>query len=254
MYYDREEYNEIIGDTMPALTTDQVLMLDSYNVYTTVPKRTLFTLERVHKEFFQETEFADLMLGITSAKSKTAAISHFSKRYGQFIAMQFYMLTAYDLIWDGDERDLQFDATKENGLYTICMFANPNDWRYVDDSERQNVISTILYKQCYQIVQDLRNTTSISPRVIWDNFFVHIVNVYAKLLDDPRIADQAMDDLECLESAEVWNRFSDKSLFYEYTKGKAPASLVNQPIRKSCCLSKDIPGLGACGYCPLLCE
>lgn len=148
MYYDREEYNEIIGDTMPVLTTDQVLMLDSYNVYTTVPKRTLFTLERVHKEFFQETEFADLMLGITSAKSKTAAISHFSKRYGQFIAMQFYMLTAYDLIWDGDERDLQFDATKENGLYTICMFANPNDWRYVDDSERQNVISTILYKQC----------------------------------------------------------------------------------------------------------
>ncbi len=236
---------------MPALTMDQVLMLDSYNVYTTEPKRALFTLERVHKEFFQETEFADLMLGITNASSKTAAISHFSKRFGQFIAMQFYMLTAYNEIWEGNERDLQFDATQENGLYTICMFANPNDWRYVDDSERETVISTILYKQCFQIVKDLRNTTSISPRVIWDNFFVHIVNVYGKILDDPKLADKAVEDLEILESKEVWARFSDKSLFYDYTKGKAPASLVNQPIRKSCCLSKEIPGLGACGYCPL---
>ncbi|MBO2535264.1 Fe-S oxidoreductase [Rummeliibacillus suwonensis] len=236
---------------MPALTIDQVLMLDSYNVYTTMPARTLFTLERVHKEFFQEDEFADLMMGITNARSKTAAISHFSKRYGQFVAMQFYMLSAYDEIWDGSDRDLQFDATKENGLYTICMFASPNDWRYVEDLEREHVMSTILYNQCYQIVQDLRNTTSISPRVIWDNFFVHIVNVYAKLLDDPQLADQAMADLEILESTEVWSRLSEKSLFYEYTKGRTPASLVNQPIRRSCCLSKDIPGLGACGYCPL---
>ncbi|MFJ8260484.1 Fe-S oxidoreductase [Rummeliibacillus sp. NPDC094406] len=236
---------------MPALTMDQILMLDSYNVYTTIPERSLFTLERVRKEFFQEDEFADLMLGITNATSKTAAISHFSKRYGQFIAMQFYMLTAYDEIWDGNDRDLQFDVTKENGLYTVCMFANPNDWNYVDDTERKNVMSTILYKQCYQIVQDLRNTTSISLRVIWDNFFVHIIGVYAKMLDNPLLADRAMDDLEMLESKEVWARFSDKSLFYEYTKGLAPASLINQPIRKSCCLSKDIPGLGACGYCPL---
>lgn len=236
---------------MPALTMDQVLMLDSYNVYTTPPVRSLFTLDRVHKQFFQEDEMGDLMQGITNATLKAAAISHFSKRYGQFIAMQFYMLTAFDEVWDGNEEDLRFDATNENGVYTICMFANPNDWRYVDDNDRAYTMATILYKQCYQVVQDLRNVTAISPRVIWDNFFVHITNIYAKLLDDPLLADRAMDDLELLESPEVWARFSQKSLYYDYTKGKAPASLVNQPIRKSCCLSKDIPGLGACGYCPL---
>lgn len=236
---------------MPALTMDQVLMLDSYNIYTTVPERALFTLDRVHKEFFQEDEFGDLMTGITNADSVVAAMSHFSKRYGQFVAMQFYMLTAYDEIWDGNEEDLRFDATNENGVYTVCMFANPNDWRYVEDHERENVIASILYKQCKRVVDDLRNVTAISPRVIWDNFFVHMTNVYAKLLDDPLLADRAMDDLEMLESKDVWARFSDKSLYYEYTQGKAPASLVNQPVRKSCCLSKDIPGLGACGYCPL---
>ncbi|MBQ0139191.1 MAG: Fe-S oxidoreductase [Kurthia sp.] len=235
---------------MPALTMDQVLMLDSYKVYTTEPKRTLFTLERIGKEFFQE-EFGELMQGITEATSKTAAISHFSKRYGQFIAMQFYMLAAYDEIWDGHFRDLQFDATEEFGTYTVCMFANPNDWRYVDEEERMYTISTILFKQCHEIVQHLRNTTSISPRVIWDNFFVHLTNIYDKLLEDPKLADRAMDDLDLLESAEVWARFSQKSLYYEYTKGRSPSALVNQPIRKSCCLSKDIPGQVECGYCPL---
>lgn len=235
---------------MPALTMEQVLMLDSYKVYTTEPKRTLFTLERIEKEFFQE-EFGELMQGITDASSKTAAISHFSKRYGQFIAMQFYMLAAYDQIWDGHYRDLQFDATEEFGLFTVCMFANPNDWRYVEDEERENVIATILYKQCYEVVKSLRNTTSISPRVIWDNFFIHLTNIYERLLEDPKLADRAMDDLDILESTEVWARFSQKSLYYEYTKGRSPSDLVNQPIRKSCCLSKDIPGLVECGYCPL---
>lgn len=236
---------------MPALTMEQVLMLDSYQIYTTQPKRSLFTLDRVHKLFFQEDEFGDLMKGITSATSVVAAMSHFSKKYAQFIAMQFYMLTAYDEVWDGNEEDLRFEATQQNGVYTVCMFANPNDWRYVKEDERERVMKHILYQQCYKVVQDLRNVTSISPKVIWDNFFVQLVIVYAKLLDDPSLADRAMDDLEMLEEEDVWSGISTKSLFYDYTQGKAPGALVNQPIRKSCCLSKDIPGLAACGYCPL---
>lgn len=235
---------------VPALTMDQVLVLDAYKVYTTEPKRTLFTLERIGKEFFQE-EFGELMQGITEASSKAAAISHFSKRYGQFIAMQFYMLAANDQIWDGNYRDLQFDATEEFGTFTVCMFANPNDWRFVKEEERQSVIGMILFKQCYEIVQALRNTTAISPKVIWDNFFVHITNVYNILLEDPKLSDQAMEDLELLEEPEVWARFAQKSLYYDYTKGRSPSALVNQPIRKSCCLSKDIPGQVECGYCPL---
>lgn len=241
----------IEGDGMPALTMDQVLMLDSYKIYTTEPERTLFTLERIGKEFFQD-EFGDLMQGITEAVSKTAAVSHFAKRYGQFIAMQFYMLAAYDEIWDGNFRDLQFDATEEFGTFTVCMFANPNDWRYVEDDEREETIRWILHKQCFEIMQSLRNTTTISPLVIWENFFIHITNVYAKLLEDPKVADRAMDDVEILESPEVWADFSQKSLYMEYTQGRASAALVNQRIRKSCCLSKDIPGQAACGYCPLI--
>ncbi|GEK35024.1 Fe-S oxidoreductase [Kurthia sibirica] len=235
---------------MPALTMDQVLMLDSYKVYTTEPKRTLFTLERLSKEFFQE-EFGDLMQGITNASSKVAAVSHFTKRYGQFIAMQFYMFTAYDEIWDGDFNDLQFDATEEFGQYTVCMFANPNDWRYVNDDDRVAEMHAILQKQCHEIVLAMRYTSAISPKIIWENIFVHITNIYAKLVQDVQLADKVMRDLELLEDAPVWQGIAQRSLYYDYTQGRSPSELVNKPIRKSCCLSKDVPGLAECGYCPL---
>lgn len=37
---------------MPALTMDQVQQLNSYSIYTTEPKRTLFTLADIHKDFY----------------------------------------------------------------------------------------------------------------------------------------------------------------------------------------------------------
>mgnify|MGYP003417038101 FL=1 len=130
------------------------------------------------------------------------------------------------------------------------IIINPNDFRYVKETEREDVIMKILQKQGFEIVQYLRKTTSISPLVIWESFFVSIVKMYEKLLENPATASQAMDDIEILESTEAWKSFSTKSLFYEYTQGRNPAVLVNQPIRRSCCMSMDIPGQGACGYCP----
>ena len=234
---------------MPAITFEQEFILNEHRIYTSKPLRTLFTLERLSKEFFQD-DFAKLMQGITEAKNQVAAVSHFAKRYGMFFANQFYMLAAYDMVWDGKHTELHFDVTKEYGAYTIAMFINPNDFRYVKEEEREEVIRKILSKQGYEIVQQLKSTTSISPLIIWESFFVHLVNQYEKLLEDPSTAGQAMDDIEILENPEVWKLFSTKSLFYEYTQGKNPAVLVNQPIRRSCCMSMDLPGQGACGYCP----
>ncbi len=235
---------------MPALTFEQEIILNEHRIYTSKPLRTLFTLERLSKEFFQD-DFAKLMQGITDAVNPVAAVSHFAKRYGMFFATQFYILAAYDMIWDGKHTDFHFDVTKEFGTYTVAMFINPNDFRYVKESEREEVIETILFRQGHEIVQYLRQTTSISPLIIWESFFVHMVNQYDKLLKDPRTATQAMDDIEILEDEKVWRRFATKSLFYQYTQGRNPANLVNQPIRKSCCRSMDIPGQAACGYCPL---
>lgn len=235
---------------MPALTMDQVRQLNSYSIYTTEPKRVLFTLANLEQDFYL-TDFRNLLMGLTNAPTEAVAVSHFARRYGMFFAMQFYMLAAYDEIWDGKFEDIRFDATEEFGNHTVSMFVNPNDWRYVDDDERESVIQSILYKQGHIFVQQLRKVTSISPLTIWENFFGYLLWHYHVLLENPGLADQAMADIEILEASETWALFSNKSWWADYTGGQSPSALINVPVRKSCCFSKDMPGLMACGFCPL---
>ncbi|MEL3959923.1 Fe-S oxidoreductase [Lysinibacillus endophyticus] len=234
---------------MPALTYDQIRILNSYSVFTEDTERTLFTLENLHKDFFIK-DFRNLMMGITQAATEAAAISHFGRRYGMFVAMQFYMLAVYDEIWDGKLDDVRFSLINEYGNNTLGTFITPKDFRYVEDKERSSVIKKLLI-QCHLVFQQLRKATSVSPLTLWENVFGYMLWNYHELLENPLLADRAFEDIEILEDEETWELFSSKSLFYQYTGGKNPSSLVNQPLRKSCCFSKDIPGLTACEFCPM---
>ena len=234
---------------MPALSSDQVRQLNSYSIFTIEPDRPLFTLASLHKDFYL-TDFRNLMMGVTNATTEAAAISHFGRRYGMFVAMQFYMLTTYDEIWDGRPEDIRFAIISEYGYHTLGMYINSNDFRYVEDDERERVMTEILYKASV-IVQQLRKTTTISPLTLWENIFGYMLWHFHTQLENPALADRAFEDLEMLEDKNVWRHFSDKSLFYQYTGGQSPSRLINGPVRKSCCLSKDIPNLIPCGFCPV---
>lgn len=234
---------------MPALSYDQVRQLNAYSIFTEEPERPLFTLANLHKDFYL-TDFRNLMMGVTNAATEAAAISHFGRRYGMFVAMQFYMLTTYDEIWDGKPENIRFAIINEFGMHTLGLYVNPNDFRYVEDDERERVMTDILYKASVVIAQ-LRKTTSISPLILWENIFGYMLWHFHTLLENPALADRAFEDLEMLEDKNVWRYFADKSLFLNYTGGKNPSALINVPVRKSCCFSKDIPGLIACGFCPI---
>ena len=235
---------------MPALSYDQVRMLNSYSIFTEDPAKPLFTLAQIQKDFYLD-DFRNLMMGITNAATETAAISHFSRRYGMFVAMQFYMLTAYDEVWDGQMKDIRFAIVEEYGMRTLGTFITPNDFRYVEDDEREQVMANILYKQTFEIIQQLRKTTTISPLTLWENIFGYMLWHYHVLLENPGLAERAYEDLDMLENTNIWRYFSNKSLFKDYTGGVNPSKLINVPVRKSCCFSKDIPGLMACGFCPI---
>ena len=235
---------------MPALTFEQIRMLNSYSIYTEDPDRPLFTLANIQKDFYL-TDFRNLLMGITDAATEAAAVSHFGRRYGMFVAMQFYMLAAYDEVWDGDFKNIRFAVVEEYGMRTFGTFIDQNEFRYVKDDEREQVMRTILYKQAAEIITQLRKVTSISPLTLWENIFGYMLWHYHTLLESPALADRAFEDLEMLEDVNVWSYFSNKSLFKEYTGGRSPSTIINTPLRKSCCFSKDIPGLTACGFCPM---
>lgn len=234
---------------MPTLTYDQLRFLNSYSIFTEEPKNPLFTLDNLHKEFYLP-DFLKLMMGITNAGTEAAAISHFGRRYGMFVAMQFYFLAVYDEIWDGKLENVRYFHVHEYGIDTLGTYISPIDFRYVEDNEREYVISKILY-EAHRIIMQLRETTTISPLTLWENIFSYMLWNYYELLENPLLSDRAFEDLEILEDVKVWQRFSSKSWFYQYTNGKSPIDLINKPVRKSCCLSKDIPGLTPCQFCPM---
>jgi ferric iron reductase protein FhuF len=235
---------------MTKLTVDQTKQLNMYSIYIERPERKLFTLA----DFLgNQTEDAfNLVQVISRSPNKTVTASYFIRRFGMFIAMQFYNLAVYDEVWDGDFEGLTFGAKKEFGNLTVSMFANTEDWRSVEDDGRRKVIRHVLKNQCDAIIRQTRTVANVSSLTLWESVFGFLLWHYHVLLENPGTADEARADLNLLKDDALWEGTAPRSLFADYLKGLEPSALLNTVVRKTCCLSKDVPGLMQCGFCPLL--
>ncbi|QUW20852.1 hypothetical protein JSQ81_13630 [Sporosarcina sp. Marseille-Q4063] len=235
---------------MTKLTADQIKQLNMYSIYTGKPERGLFTLA----DFLgNQTEDAlNVAQAISRCPNKTVTASYFMRRFGMFIAMQFYNLAMYDEVWDGSFERLTFGAKEEFGNLTISMFANAEDWRSVEDDERSTVIQHILKNQCDAIIRQTRTVANISSLTLWESVFGFLLWHYHVLLENPGTAEEARADLNLLKDDALWEGIAPRSLFAVYLNGLEPSALLNTVVRKTCCLSKDVPGLMQCGFCPLI--
>ena len=234
---------------MTKLTADQTKQLNMYSIYTEKPERKLFTLA----DFLgNQTEDAlNLVQVISRSPNKTVTASYFIRRFGMFIAMQFYNLAVYDEVWDGDFERLTFGAKEEFGNLTVSMFANAEDWRSVEDDERSVVIRHILKNQCDAIIRQTRTAANVSSLTLWESVFGFLLWHYHVLLENPGTTEEARADLNLLKDDALWEGIAPRSLFAVYLKGLEPSALLNTVVRTTCCLSKDVPGLMQCGFCPL---
>lgn len=235
---------------MTKLTADQIRQLNMYSVYLETPERKLFTLESL----LDPTQTVDILFAvqtISSCPNKTVAASYFSRRIGMFIATQFYNLATYDEVWDGTPNRLIFGAKEEYGSLAVSLFAHAEDWKFVEEEERQTIIRRILIEQGDAIIRQIRTVTNISSRTLWENIFGFLLWHYHILLENPSTAEAARTDLNMLKDDALWEGIATHSLFADYLKGSEPSLLLNTTVRKTCCLSKDVPGLMQCGFCPL---
>lgn len=235
---------------MTKLTIDQIRQLNMYSVYIDTPERKLFSLETL----LDPNKTEDVLIAvqtISHSPNKTVAASYFMRRVGMFIAMQFYNLASYDEVWDGKKDRLVFGAKEEFGNHTVSMFTQTDDWREVEDIERREVIKSILKNECDAIIRQIRTVANISSLTLWESVFGFLLWHYHVLLENPGTAEEARADLEVLKDDEVWEGIAPRSLFAVYLKGAEPSALLNTVVRTTCCLSKDVPGLMQCGFCPL---
>ena len=221
-----------------------------YSIYTEKPEHKLFTLA----DFLgNQTEDALNATGaISRCPNKTVTASYFMRRFGMFIAMQFYNLAMYDEIWDGSSERITFGAKEEFGNLTVSMFANAEDWRSVEDDERSKVMQHIFKNQCDAVIRQIRSVANVSSLTLWESVFGFLLWHYHVLLEDSGTSDEARADLNLLKDDALWEGIAPSSLFAVYLKGLEPSALLNTVVRTTCCLSKDVPGLMQCGFCPLM--
>lgn len=234
---------------MSKLTSNQLIQLNMYSVYTEPPEQKLFTLETLLGE--QTSDALDAIQIVSGSPNKTVAASYFMRRLGMFTAMQFYNLATYDEVWQGKKSQLTFGAKIEFGNLAVSTFAHADDWQDVSESNRQDVIRHILLDECADVIQQIRTVSSVSSLTLWENIFGFLLWQYHVLLSDPSTADAARVDLDLLKSDALWEGITTRSLFAVYLNGCQPSALLNTQVRTTCCFSRDVPGLMQCGFCPL---
>ncbi|GEK32874.1 siderophore-iron reductase FhuF [Kurthia sibirica] len=236
---------------MSNLSQDQLQQLNSYSNYIDDEQKKIFNLAQLFDvERLDDTK--NILKAISQNNNDAVALSYFTRRYGMFIAMQFYMLTVYDELWDGPFDALEFGVREEYGRPSLCMFTRSEHWTMIDEEDRQETVAGILKTQCDDVFQQLRKMGTVSPLTHWENVFGYLLWHYHTLLSNPATEEEAIEYVKFLEDDKTWTDFSTFSRFHKYTGGNHPSTLIHIPVRKSCCFSKDVPGLMACGFCPLI--
>ncbi|AXI00830.1 hypothetical protein DV702_14615 [Sporosarcina sp. PTS2304] len=234
---------------MNTLTADQIRELNSYSIYVDIPKHPICTLSDL-QDHTKVRDVVRVIQTVSQSPDEVVAASYFMRRIGMFFAMQLYNLAAYDELWSGTPENLQFGVVEEYGNRTISTFVAANDWQTVEDDDRYIRIRGIL-EDAHAVITSLRTAVPLSPLTAWENVFGFWLWQYHVLLSDPASELEAREDLEVLKRDDVWLGIHTHSRFSSYLNGSEPSALLNTTVRKTCCFSKDVPGLLRCGFCPL---
>ena len=234
---------------MTILTAYQISQLHSNGVYTTPPEHPLFSLETVQEPTNRE-DILNVLQSVSQSPNTTVAASFFMRRYGMFTAMQLVQFVVYEEFWQGEPSELQFGAIQEFGNRTVSTFPNSSGWKEVSIEDAATIVRQLL-SQIQSMVKALRSVVPISKNVLWENVFGFWLWQFHVLLNDPTTSEEARIVINLLKKNENWDGIAQESKFASYLNGSEPSDLLNTTVRKTCCLSKDVPGLMQCGFCPL---
>ncbi|WP_432353548.1 hypothetical protein [Sporosarcina sp. A2] len=234
---------------MTTFTANQISQLHSNGVYTTSPEHPLFSLETLVTPI-NGNDVISVLQTVSQSPNTTVAASYFMRRYGMFTAMQLVQYIQYEEFWVGGADELQFGAIQEYGNLSVSTFPSNHGWTPITIENSEEIVRMLLV-QIQRVIEALRTSASISPNVLWENVFGFWLWQFHVMLNDPTCYSEARFVLNQLNDDSNWVGISLHSRFSSYLNGSEPTGLLNSTVRKTCCLSKDVPGLMQCGFCPL---
>ena len=183
----------------------------------------------------------------SGSENAGVAVSYFFRQYALFVSAQFHLLTYHNGYFDCSVEDLSFNRVHNYGFNLLETHVASSTFREIKANERFLAFHTILHQQIAELIGAFRQYVKISPIILWENILGSLIWFYANLEQrDPR---RAAEDLEWLLDAANWSPMRKSHL--AHLLGDASLNqAVSRPLRKTCCLYKELPHFDTCTFCP----
>ncbi|HSJ37666.1 MAG TPA: hypothetical protein VK945_05575 [Planococcus sp. (in: firmicutes)] len=183
----------------------------------------------------------------SGAQNGGVAVSYLFRQYALFVSVQFQLLTYHNGYFECPIEDLAFNRVHNYGFNLLEIHVSSLHFKKIDTNERFSAFHYILHEQTAALIEAFRSSVKISPIILWENILGSVIWVYANLEQrDPR---RAAEDLEWLMDDANWTPMR-KSHFAQLLGSASLRQAVSQPLRKTCCLYKELPHFDTCTFCP----
>ncbi|WP_033543964.1 IucA/IucC family C-terminal-domain containing protein [Planococcus sp. CAU13] len=181
------------------------------------------------------------------AQNGGVAVSYFFRQYALFVSSQFELITHHNGYFNCTGEDLAFNRVKNYGFNVLETHVSSSHYMEVGANERFDAFHHILHEQTDALIESFRRHVKISPLILWDNVLGSLIWFYANL--EQRNPRRAAEDLEWLLDARNWAPLK-KSQLARLLGDTSLGQAVSRPLRKTCCLYKELPHFDTCTFCP----
>lgn len=175
------------------------------------------------------------------------AVSYLFRQFALFVSAQFSLIHQYGGYFQTAPDSIIFSRFSNYGLPLMAFHVESADFTEVPKERRGEAFHYVLLQQTDALLQEVRKHAKISPIICWENVLGSLAWYYANLQrNNPRLV---AEDLEWLMDEKNWLPLR-KSHWREFI-GQTPLErAVSTPMRKTCCLYKELPVFGTCTFCP----
>ncbi|MGI2327884.1 hypothetical protein [Planococcus sp. YIM B11945] len=181
-----------------------------------------------------------------STNNNGVAVSYFFRQYALFVSAQFDLMTQHNGYFACSWKDLQFDRTFNYGYKLLQTHADSRFFKAVSPENRFEAMHDVL-KQTDELITEFRKYAKISPITLWENALGSMIWFYANL--EQRDIRRAAEDMEWLLDSSNWQPVKTSYLL-KLLGSTSLERAVSGPLRKTCCLYKELPDFDTCTYCP----
>lgn len=175
------------------------------------------------------------------------AVSYFFRQIALFVTAQFTLIHQHGGYFKTPPENLRFGRMHNYGLPLMSFHVESADFVEITAGQRNEAFHYVLIGQTSALLEQLRRHAKISPITCWENVLGSLAWYYATLQQQhPRIA---AEDIDCLMDDRNWEPLR-KSQWRNFIGTTPLERAVSGPMRKTCCLYKELSAFGTCTFCP----